>query len=194
MQPRVSKLGHIGLTVRDIDRTIAFYSKYLGMKLSEKFEYEESRLGNGVAVQSGAFIRCDTTHHELSIFKLRNDILPSDAPDAPRYGFGLHHIAFELSSPEDLKALFVKMRDDGVEIVNCRRGGPGNQPRFYARDPDGNTLEFYWGIDQIGWNGSSRKYRPIEEIDLLAFDFDAFVAEREQDEIAATGLIAGGLR
>ncbi len=181
MQTRVARLGHIGLTVRDIDRTVAFYERYLGMRLTEKFEYPEEKIGHGVAVAAGAFIRCDVTHHELSIFRMRKDILPDDAPDAPRYGFGLHHIAFELASPQDLLDLFVKMRDDGVEIVNCRKGGPGNQPRFYARDPDGNLLEFYWGIDKIGWEGKPRPYDPIQEIDLLAFDFDAFAQKREAD-------------
>lgn len=193
MNPKVTKIGHVGLTVRDIDRTISFYSKYLGMRLTEKFEYEEVRLGHGVAVQAGAFIRCDTTHHELSVFKMRSDILPDDAPDAPRFGFGLHHIAFELASPEDLKGLYRRMRDDGVEIVNCRKGGPGNQPRFYARDPDGNLLEFYWGIDHIGWDGASRPYDPIEEIDILEFDFDRYVATREQDGAAARKTIRSGI-
>ncbi|MFJ6321515.1 MULTISPECIES: VOC family protein [unclassified Rhizobium] len=192
MQVRVTKLGHIGLTVRDIDRSVAFYERYLGMRLTEKFEYPEEKIGHGVAVAAGAFVRCDVTHHELSIFRMRKDILPDDAPDAPRFGFGLHHIAFELGSAEDLKALFVKMRDDGVEIVNSRKGGPGNQPRFYARDPDGNLLEFYWGIDKIGWTGSPRPYDPIEEIDLLAFDFEAYVANREEDSRKArTGLPTG---
>lgn len=181
MQTRVAKLGHIGLTVRDIDRTVQFYERYLGMRLTEKFEYPPEKIGHGVAVQAGAFIRCDVTHHELSIFKMRSDIIPEDAPDAPRYGFGLHHIAFELASPQDLLALLKKMKEEGVEIVNCRKGGPGNQPRFYARDPDGNLLEFYWGIDQIGWDGTPRAYDAIKEIDLFNFDFEAYVDKREAD-------------
>lgn len=193
MKPKITKIGHVGLTVRDIDRTIDFYGKYLGMRLTEKFEYEEVRLGHGAAVQAGAFIRCDTTHHELSIFKMRRDILADDAPDAPRYGFGLHHLAFELASPGDLKGLYVLMRDDGVEIVNCRKGGPGNQPRFYARDPDGNLLEFYWGIDMIGWDGASRPYDPIEEIDILDFDFETYLETREKQGIEARKTIPSGL-
>ena len=192
MRARVSRLGHIGLTVRDIDRTIEFYARYLGMRLTERFEYPEEKVGHGVAVASGAFIRCDVTHHEISIFKMRRDVLPDDAPDALRFGFGLHHIAFEVSSPADLKALFVDMRDSGVEIVNSRKGGPGNQPRFYARDPDGNLLEFYWGIDKIGWAGQARSYPPIEEIDLLAFDFDAFEARREADALQSAAGSASG--
>lgn len=181
MQLRVTKLGHIGLTVRDIDRTIEFYTNYIGLRLTEKFEYEENKIGHGVAVAAGAFLRCDVTHHEMSIFKMRNEILSENAPDAPRFGFGLHHIAFELATPDDLKGLYSKMRDGGVEIVNARKGGPGNQPRFYARDPDGNLLEFYWGIDQIGWEGAPRRYDPIEEIDLLNYDFEAYVDQREKD-------------
>lgn len=193
MKPRITKIGHVGLTVRDIDRTIDFYSTYLGMRLTEKFEYEEVRLGHGVAVQAGAFIRCDTTHHELSIFKMRSAVLPDDAPDAPRFGFGLHHLAFELASPDDLKGLYVLMRDGGVEIVNCRKGGPGNQPRFYARDPDGNLLEFYWGIDTIGWDGASRPYDPIEEIDILDFDFEAYLDTRQREGEAVRKTIRSGL-
>ena len=42
-------------------------------------------------------------------------------------------------------------------------------------------MEFYWGIDKIGWEGKPRPYDPIQEIDLLAFDFDAFVEKREAD-------------
>lgn len=193
MTVRIARLGHVGLTVRDIDRTIEFYSRYLGMRLTEKFEYPEEKIGHGVAVAAGAFIRCDTTHHELSIFRLRKDILPDDAPAAPRYGFGLHHIAFELATPEDLKALFRKMTEGGVEIVNSRKGGPGNQPRFYARDPDGNLLEFYWEIDKIGWDGTPRSYDPIEEIDLLDFDFNAYLDQRETDAREASRTIRSGL-
>ncbi|KQV37007.1 VOC family protein [Rhizobium sp. Root1204] len=193
MKARVARLGHVGLTVRDIDRTVEFYSKYLGMRLTEKFEYEANRLGHGVSVVAGAFIRCDVTHHELSIFRMRDEVLSPDAPDAPRIGFGLHHIAFELATPEDLKSLFTLMRDDGVEIVNCRKGGPGNQPRFYARDPDGNLLEFYWGIDQIGWEGAPRSYDPIEEIDILAFDFESYLERREKDAAEARKGIRGGV-
>jgi catechol 2,3-dioxygenase-like lactoylglutathione lyase family enzyme len=188
MKLRVSRLGHVGIVVKDIDRSVAFYERYLGMRLTEKFEYEESRMGHGAAVAAGAFIRCDVTHHEISIFRMRKGMLPDDAPDAARLGIGLHHIAFELATPSDLKELYVMMRDGGVPIVNCRIGGPGNQPRFYARDPDGLLLEFYWGIDKVGWDNMARPYAQIQEIDLLAFDFDAFVAEREHAaDIARSG-------
>lgn len=179
MQARVARLGHIGLTVRDLDRTIAFYETYLGLKLTERFAYPPEKVGHGTTVAAGAFMRCDVTHHELSIFTLRPELMPEAGPEGP--AMGLHHIAFEMATPADLLALHDRMRGDGVTIVNSRRGGPGNQPRFYARDPDGNLLEFYWGIDKIGWQGRPRAYDPIQEIDLHSFDFDGFVSRREAD-------------
>ena len=61
-----------------------------------------------------------------------------------------------------------------------------------AFDPDGNLLEFYWGIDKIGWEGAARGYDPIEGIDLLNFDFDAYVEQRERDAVSAREGIRGG--
>ena len=94
--------------------------------------------------------------------------------------FELHHLAFELRTPDELLGKYRELKAGGVPIVNARKGGPGNQPRFYARDPDGNLLEFYWGIDEIGWDGIPRAYAPIQEIDLEHFDFEAYAVERDQ--------------
>ncbi len=190
MQSRPIKLGHVGIAVSDIDAAVAFYTKKLGMRLTERFTYPVEKVGHGVHVRAGAFVRCDTTHHNISIFQLTDpDLSKSD-----KHRLGLHHIAFEFASPQDLLSKFRQFRDGGVTIVNCRVGGPGNHPRFYARDMDGNLLEFYWGIDQIGWNGLPRAYPPITEIDLEAFDFEAFrreFDETEQRMIAQSANIAG---
>jgi catechol-2,3-dioxygenase len=97
----------------------------------------------------------------------------------------LHHIAFELPTPDALLALYRQLKEVGVPIVSARKGGPGNQPRFYVHDPDRNLLEFYWGIDMIGWDGRARPYDPIEEINLEDFDFESYVARREADALAA---------
>ena len=108
---------------------------------------------------------------------LRSDVEQTGPASGPAPG--LHHIAFELPTPEDLLRKLRAVRARGIEIVNARRGGPGNQPRFYIRDPDGNLVEFYWGIDQVGWDGRARPHAPIEEIDLEQFDFAGFVRERD---------------
>ncbi|SFV27541.1 catechol 2,3-dioxygenase [Devosia crocina] len=174
MTLRVNRVGHVGIAVRDMERTVKFYTEVLGMRLTEHFEYGEDEVGHGVAVLAGSFVRSDSNHHCLSIFTLRNAVEPPK-----EHAFGLHHIAFEMNSSSDLLALYKRFEEQGHPIVNARKGGPGNQPRFYGRDPDGNLLEFYWSIDQIGWDGIARPYPPIEEIELETFDFEAFENERE---------------
>ena len=72
----------------------------------------------------------------------------------------------------------------GRDRVVRRGGGPGSQPRFYARDPDGNLLKFYGGMDTVGRQGRPGAHRAIEEIDLEQFDFEAFT--REQDAAAVS--------
>jgi len=183
LDPRPVRIGHIGIVVADLDRAVRFYTEVVGLRLTERFEYPQDVVGHGVTVAAGAFVRCDSTHHCISIFTLRSDL--EHAEHAPGLAPGLHHIAFELPTPEDLLAKLRSVDARGIEIVNSRRGGPGNQPRFYIHDPDGNLVEFYWGIDEVGWDGRARPYAPIEEIDLERFDFARFVREREADAAAA---------
>jgi catechol 2,3-dioxygenase-like lactoylglutathione lyase family enzyme len=177
---RVMKMSHLGLTVRDLDASVAFYTDVLGMRLTERFEYPEDEVGHGVTVAAGAFIRCDATHHQLSLFQLKDGLVDDGGPDPTKPVLGFHHMAFEMATPADLLAKLREMRERGVTIVNCRKGGPGNQPRFYARDPDGYLVEFFWGIDTVGWDGIPREYEEIQEIDLETFDFDAYAEGREQ--------------
>lgn len=188
MHPRPTKIGHIGIAVRDLDRAVHFYCDILGMVLTERFEYPADEVGHGVTVAAGAFVRVDSTHHCMSIFSFK----PGVADEAADTGhFGLHHIAFELPTAERLLELYRHLKSEGVRIVNARKGGPGNQPRFYARDPEGNLLEFYWGIDEIGWDGIPREYDPITEIDLEEFDFEDFVARRARAAEAAKATTNG---
>jgi catechol 2,3-dioxygenase-like lactoylglutathione lyase family enzyme len=176
-----TKIGHVGMAVRDLDRSVAFYCQTVGLELTERFEYPEDEVGHGGEVAAGAFVRCGPAHHCLSLFSYKAGV----ATDVDGTVYGLHHIAFELPTPQGLLELYRQLKSRGAEIVNARVGGPGNQPRFYARDPDGNLLEFYWGIDQIGWDGIPRRYSPITEIDLEEFDFAAHLQRRSQDARAA---------
>lgn len=181
MHPSPTKIGHVGVAVRDLERSVGFYCGTLGLKLTERFEYPEDEVGHGVAVSAGAFVRCNTIHHSLSLFTYKNGVVL----DVDGMTYGLHHIAFELATPQELLDLYRHVRTSGVEIVNARKGGPGNQPRFYIHDPDGNLLEFYWGIDEVGWDGIPRRYDPITEIDLESFDFEAFLERRCREALEA---------
>jgi catechol 2,3-dioxygenase-like lactoylglutathione lyase family enzyme len=163
------RLGHVGLAVRDMDRMVDFYRSVLGMAVSDRMAYPED-----APLREGTWLRCGADHHVLALFTQRRD----GAADG-RTGAGLHHLAFELGSFEELRAAARVLRDRQVTVEAVRQGGPGCQLRVYFRDPEDNLVELYWGLDQIGWDGRSRPYPPIEQIDLEDFDVQAFLAWKE---------------
>jgi catechol 2,3-dioxygenase len=161
---RPVRLGHVGLAVRDLATMVAFYCDVLGFEVSDRMTYPE----DGALVE-GAWLRCNSDHHALALFQ------PAEAAGAAG-PFGLHHLAFELAGFDDLRRAARVVRERHGPLHASRQGGPGCQLRVYFRDPEGNMIELYWGLDQIGWDGRSRPYPPIEDIDLEAFDLDAFLA------------------
>src|SRR5207237_972960 len=92
---------------------------------------------------------------------------------------GLHHLAFEVGSFEDLLAAYRVIRARRLP-VEARIGGPGWQVRVYFPDPEGNQVELYWDMDRIGWDGLSRAYVPIQVIDLESFDLASYRAGKER--------------
>jgi catechol 2,3-dioxygenase-like lactoylglutathione lyase family enzyme len=167
MAVRPVRLGHVGIAVRDMDRMVAFYCGVLGLRVSDRMTYPA-----GAPQTSGTWLRCNADHHVLALFEV-----PATGPAGAASGpYGLHHLAFELGSFEELRgaARFVAERHGPLRAV--RQGGPGCQLRVYFPDPEGNLVELYWALDQVGWDGRSRPYPPIEDVDLETFDVAAFLA------------------
>ena len=65
MQPRISGLGHVGVFVEDVDRSLAFYRDLLGLTLTDADE------ANGMYFLSS---RPDEEHHEFLVCRGRTDL------------------------------------------------------------------------------------------------------------------------
>ena len=163
---RPRRLGHLGVVVHDMDAMIDFYCDVLGLELSDRMPYPDDSPWFELS-----WLRVDSDHHALSF------LLPRAPGGKEAYCTGLHHVAFQMETFEDLKQAYGEVRSRGLSLAGpARRGGPGSQVRFYFHDPEGNIVELYWGLDQIGWDGSVRKFMPIEPIDLEALTLDEFLA------------------
>ena len=79
----------------------------------------------------------------------------SAAPERPR-ARSLNHFAFEVGSLDEVFRARAWLRERGVPIVFEGRRRAGCQIAVEFQDPDGNNLEIYWNIDQIGTNGAAR--------------------------------------
>jgi catechol 2,3-dioxygenase len=141
---RINKIGHVVLNVRDLPRAVAFYTEVLGFEVSDV--YPDAMVPGGMV-----FMRCNPDHHGVAL------VSSLDAASASRE---LNHMAFEVSSLDEVLRAREHLARHGVTIDFAGRRRAGCQIAIEFRDPDGHRLEIYWGIDQVGSDG---RVRPSEE-------------------------------
>jgi catechol 2,3-dioxygenase len=136
----LNKIGHVALHVADLQRAARFYVDILGFRVTEA--YDDTVMPGGAA-----FLRLNTDHHGIALFPATQDRAP---------GAGLHHIAFEVGSLDEVVRARNHLRAHNVPISFEGRRRAGVQIAVEFRDPDGHSLEIYWGIDQVGSDGRAR--------------------------------------
>jgi catechol 2,3-dioxygenase-like lactoylglutathione lyase family enzyme len=139
LQFQLRKLGHVVLNVTDLARSVRFYTELLGLAISDR--YPDSMVPGGMV-----FMRCNADHHGVALV---GGARPSDAGS-------LNHFAFEVATLDEVFRARAWLRKHGVPIVFEGRRRAGCQIAVEFQDPDGNNLEVYWGIDQVGTNGYVR--------------------------------------
>jgi catechol 2,3-dioxygenase len=129
----LAKLGHVVLKVRELKRSVEFYTQVLGFRVSDV--YPETMMKGGMA-----FLRCNADHHSLALIG-----------GAGRAGAAieLHHLAFEVNTLDEVVRAREHLRRHGVKIDFEGRRRAGCQVAVEFRDPDNHSLEIYWGLDQV---------------------------------------------
>jgi catechol 2,3-dioxygenase-like lactoylglutathione lyase family enzyme len=141
---QLGKIGHVALHVSDIERSTRFYRDVLGFRVSDIY-------GDDMMPGGAVFLRCNADHHGIALFK---------ATEASRGGAGLHHLAFEVPTLDDVVGARAHLRKHNVPIDFDGRRRAGVQIAVEFRDPDNHRLEIYWGIDQIA---PGEQARPAHE-------------------------------
>jgi catechol 2,3-dioxygenase len=137
---KIQRLGHVVVMVSDLERSVRFYTQVLGFKVSDI--YSEDLQPGGFA-----FLRCHTDHHTIA--------LVGAGPQKPQHN-ELHHMAYEVATLEEVFLARERLREHNVTITFEGRRRAGCQIAVEFLDPDGHTIEIYWGLDQIGSDGRVR--------------------------------------
>ncbi len=120
---KIDRIDHVVLTVRDIDATVAFYTRALGME-SRKFA------GGRVALHFG--------EAKINLHPDPSPIEPKAAQPTP----GSADLCFVSETPLDAVARRLEAAGVAVELGPiARSGASGPITSIYLLDPDGNVIE-----------------------------------------------------
>ncbi|MDV3205990.1 MAG: VOC family protein [Rhodococcus ruber] len=118
------KIAHVVLNTTDIERTTAFYTQVLGMRVSDWSERQMS------------FLRCNSDHHVIA---LNRAPWPS-----------LNHVAYEMQSLDHFMRGIGSLKAHGIAPQwGPGRHGPGDNTFSYFTDPAGLVCEYTSEVAQI---------------------------------------------
>jgi glyoxylase I family protein len=134
MKPiRVQALDHIVLNVRDIDRSLNFYTKTLGLKPERVDEFKAGKVGfPSVRITDDTII----------------DLFPIKGPAAgyisgEKVAGNLNHFCMVIGT-DDFSGIVDYLNERGITIRAgpvSRWGARGRATSVYFLDPDGNEIE-----------------------------------------------------
>ncbi len=100
----------------------------------------------------------------MNIPEARPDPPPPPENSRDSVAFGLHHFAFEVEDKAAFDAWEKHLRDNGIEFIGgpvvhsptrteTSSGGGGGDRAMYFCDPDGNTIEIFCDMANVGEDG-----------------------------------------
>lgn len=124
IHPKV-KIGHIHLTVSNLDKALSFYRDLLGFQVTARFG------SSAIFLSSGGY------HHHIAL----NIWAGEGAPNPPNGTTGLYHFAILYPNRQELAKAFKRIWEGKYPIEGASDHGVSES--IYLKDPDGNGVELY---------------------------------------------------
>jgi catechol 2,3-dioxygenase len=149
-----TRIGHVHLTVSDLDRALRFYRDTLG------FEVTTRHGRDAVFLSAGGY------HHHLGL----NTWAGRGALPPPPGTTGLYHFAILYPDRKALATALRRVLDAGIPLEGAADHGVSEA--VYLRDPDGNGVELYRDRPEHEWprtgnGGLAMQTKPLDLDALL---------------------------
>lgn len=131
--PPQTTIGHIHLTVSDLDRSLHFYQGILGFEIT-------ARYGPGAV-----FLGAGGYHHHIGL----NTWQGVGVPPAPKGHAGLYHVAILYPTRIALATALKRLLEAEYPITGFADHGVSEA--VYLDDPDGNGVELYVDRPRSEW-------------------------------------------
>jgi catechol 2,3-dioxygenase-like lactoylglutathione lyase family enzyme len=137
---KIRKIGHVVIQVRDLERSMKFYTEVLNFRVSDR------------SPEGAVFLTSLGEHHTVGLFPSAGE----SAVTSQKGDVRLHHFAMEVESLDALFEAREYLKERGVPIVFEGRHRMGGHTSIEFLDPDGFQLELYWDMDKTRPDGRSR--------------------------------------
>ncbi|MFT5112496.1 MAG: lactoylglutathione lyase [Parasphingorhabdus sp.] len=131
-----SGINHLGLSVNNLDETVAFFVDCMGWEESGRDEsYPRSAVSDG--------------HIRLTLWQVDHKLSVNEFQR--RQSIGLHHLALEISTEQILEEFAAKIQDYPGTTIEFLPELVGNGPRKHMMfaEPGGIRLELIWPGNSI---------------------------------------------
>jgi catechol 2,3-dioxygenase len=146
----MTELGHVVFYVRELDRSVRFYTDVVGLT-------EQGRIFNDRA----ALLSGGRTHHELLLIEV-------GAAPGPAQGrrVGLYHVGWKIGTTlAELKAAYERIEAKGYAVDGVSDHTVSQS--IYLRDPDGNEVELFVDNPEFDWrHDTSWMEAPVKPLKL----------------------------
>jgi lactoylglutathione lyase len=124
----ITRISHVALIVKDLDRSLDFYGRLLGFKKL----YELAGEAKGVQFKS--------VYLQISRDQFL-ELFPGGTTESPwsMQRIGVSHLCLEVDNLDESVKL---MEANGIPFLITPRIGQDRTRLFWVEDPDGNKIEF----------------------------------------------------
>lgn len=149
------KIGHIHLTVSDLDSSLKFYRDILGFEITATYG------DDAVFLSAGGY------HHHIGL----NTWNGAGAKQPPAGHTGMYHFGILYPNRKELARVIKRLYELNYPIAGA--SDHGTSESVYLNDPDGNGVELYcdrsihdWPVDDEGHLHFTTKH--LDLINLLS--------------------------
>ena len=132
IDPR-ARIGHVHLTVSDLERALSFYRDVLGFEVTTRYG------------RDAVFLSAGSYHHHIGLNTWAGRGAPAPAPGTT----GLYHFAILYPDHRALAAAVRRVVEAGAPLEGAADHGVSEA--VYLRDPDGNGIELYRDRPESEW-------------------------------------------
>jgi catechol 2,3-dioxygenase-like lactoylglutathione lyase family enzyme len=139
---------HIGISVRNLEESVKFYTEVLGMKEGLRAQHKGEKVSRVVAVKDAEVDVCYVTkgQHRLELIEYKNkDQAKLNTTYKSQDDPGLVHIAFIV---DDVDETYRRIKDLGYEFNSPPMVTRENGPKIaFFKGPDNVIIELYQKAD-----------------------------------------------